>query len=82
MAEDLQLADLNDAVKPKTAAPPQAAERAHKIDARPRLCHRQAQERRGPRLDQARQGQDHRQRQAREGLFRPPGAAHDVQPAA
>ncbi|CAA9248752.1 MAG: SSU ribosomal protein S9p (S16e), partial [uncultured Craurococcus sp.] len=42
---------------------------------RPRLCHRPPQGRRGPRLGEARQGRDDRQRQARGDLFRPAGAA-------
>ena len=48
----------------------------------PRLCHRQAQERRRPRVDQARRRQDHRQRPPGRDLFRPSGAAHDDPAAA
>ncbi len=57
---------------------------AQKLDPRragPRLCHRQAQGRRRPRLDQARHRPDHRQRQGDERVFRPPGAADDHRPA-
>ena len=48
----------------------------------PRLCHRQAQGRGRPRLDQARRRQDHRQHPRGRSLFRPSGAAHDDPAAA
>ena len=43
----------------------------------PRLCHRQAQERRRPRLDQAGHRQDLVNGRDDRSLFRPSGAAHD-----
>ena len=71
--------------KPSTISPslkPARYARAKRLGARPRrrsstssgprLRHRQAQERRGPRLDQARQGQDHRQRQGLKAYFARP----------
>ncbi len=63
MADLKSLDALNSARQPRR---PQAAAPVHVQKLRrpgPRLCHRQAQERGRPRLDQARHRQDHRQRQ-------------------
>ena len=62
MAETIQSLDQLSTLKPRGA---RGAEiRAEARQARPRLCHRQAQERGCARLDQAGRRQDHRQRPA------------------
>ena len=64
MAETLSLARGSEGLGTPAPQPEAPASCAEARQARPRLRDRQAQERHRPRLDQARQGQDHRQRHA------------------
>ena len=81
MAETIQSLEQLSTLKPRAGtADPEIRPEGRQV--RPRLCHRQAQGRGRPRLDQARRRQDHRQHPRGRSLFRPPGAAHDDPAAA